>query len=175
MAHTPLLCGSLLALVVVGIGEGNVAFQTGNVPGAPGAVTDLSGTVPFVGAPVIGGLTCALLRPGMSYVMKHTTNRAPGVVTDVRYRMNVNTLHREDADGLALNEIGRCTFALDKPLAFDPYTKNRACGSFIVIDRLTNNTVGAGMMIDRRAEPEFRPGEEPPPPRDATAPDHVRK
>ena len=115
------------------------------------------------------------LRPGTSYVVKHTTNRTPGVVTDVRYRMNVNTLHREEADGLALNEIGRCTFALDKPLAFDPYTKNRACGSFIVIDRLTNNTVGAGMMIDRRAEPEFRPGEEPPPPRDAMAPDHVRK
>lgn len=62
--RTPLLCSSLLALVAVGIGEGNVAFQTGNVLGAPGAVTDLSGTVPFVWAPIIGGLTCALLRPG---------------------------------------------------------------------------------------------------------------
>jgi bifunctional enzyme CysN/CysC len=61
----------------------------------------------------------------------------------------VNTLHREDAAHLTLNEIGRCAFALEKPIACDPYRKNRASGAFVVIDRLTNNTVGAGMIIDR--------------------------
>ena len=92
------------------------------------------------------------LRLDKQYFIKHTTNKTPGVVTDVRYRMNINTLHRESADQLALNEIGRCAFALEKSVAFDPYRKNRACGAFIVIDRLTNNTVGAGMVLDRMPE-----------------------
>ena len=92
------------------------------------------------------------LRLDKQYFIKHTTNKAPGVITDVRYRMNINTLHRESADQLALNEIGRCAFTLEKPVAFDPYRKNRTCGAFIVIDRLTNNTVGAGMVLDRMPE-----------------------
>ena len=97
------------------------------------------------------------MQPGKQYFIKHTTNTTPGVIAEVRYRMDVNTLHREDAAQLALNEIGRCTFELEKPLAFDPYRKNRATGAFVVIDRLTNNTVGAGMIIDRRPEPLAQP------------------
>ncbi len=89
------------------------------------------------------------LQPGRQYFLKQTTTMAPGVITDVRYRIDVNTLHREDAAQLTLNEIGRCAFALEKPIACDPYRKNRASGAFVVIDRLTNNTVGAGMIIDR--------------------------
>ena len=89
------------------------------------------------------------LQPGKQYLIKHTTNTTPGVITDVRYRIDVNTLHREDAAHLTLNEIGRCAFMLEKPIACDPYRKNRASGAFVVIDRLTNNTVGAGMIIDR--------------------------
>ena len=92
------------------------------------------------------------LQPGKQYFLKHTTTMTPGVITDVRYRIDVNTLHREDATQLALNEIGRCTFALEKPIACDPYRKNRTSGAFVVIDRLTNNTVGAGMIIDRNIE-----------------------
>ena len=89
------------------------------------------------------------MQPGKQYFLKQTTTMTPGVMTDVRYRINVNTLHREDATQLALNEIGRCAFALEKPIACDPYRKNRTSGAFVVIDRLTNNTVGAGMIIDR--------------------------
>ena len=89
------------------------------------------------------------LQPDKQYFIKQTTNTTPGVITDVRYRIDVNTLHREDAAQLTLNEIGRCAFALEKPIACDPYRKNRASGAFVVIDRLTNNTVGAGMIIDR--------------------------
>ena len=96
------------------------------------------------------------MQPDRQYFLKQTTTMTPGVITDVRYRINVNTLHREDATQLALNEIGRCVFALEKPIACDPYRKNRASGAFVVIDRLTNNTVGAGMIIDRKPEPAAR-------------------
>ena len=89
------------------------------------------------------------MQPGKQYWIKQTTSTTPGVMSAVRYRVDVNTLRREDTAELALNEIGRCSFALEKPIACDPYRKNRATGAFIVIDRLTNNTVGAGMILDR--------------------------
>jgi bifunctional enzyme CysN/CysC len=63
----------------------------------------------------------------------------------------VNTLHREGAQGLAMNEVGRCTVTLSRPVAVDPYRHHRTMGAFIVIDRLTNRTVGAGMVLDRRS------------------------
>ena len=89
------------------------------------------------------------MQPDKAYLIKHATLKTPGRVSTVRYRMNINTLHREAAGELGLNEIGRCVFDLEKRLAFDPYRKNRATGAFIIIDRLSNNTVGAGMVIDR--------------------------
>ena len=89
------------------------------------------------------------MQPDKAYLIKHATLKTPGRVSAVRYRMNINTLHREAAGELGLNEIGRCVFDLEKRLAFDPYRKNRATGAFIIIDRLSNNTVGAGMVIDR--------------------------
>ena len=89
------------------------------------------------------------LRPGKHYLIKHATLQTPGMIREVRYRMDINTLHRAAAEQLGLNEIGRCAFELEKRVAFDPYRKNRATGAFIIIDRLSNNTVGAGMIIDR--------------------------
>src|SRR5690606_304863 len=68
--------------------------------------------------------------------------------TTLRYQVDVNTLHRSDAPVLNLNEIGRCAITLNQPIAFDPYQKNKGTGSFIVIDRMTNVTVGAGMIVD---------------------------
>jgi bifunctional enzyme CysN/CysC len=92
------------------------------------------------------------LRVGKRYLIKHTTNLVPGDAREVMYRMDVNTLHRQPApDGLALNEIGRVSFRLARPLFFDPYKNNRATGGIIIIDRQTNATVGAGMILDRRA------------------------
>jgi len=88
------------------------------------------------------------MRVGGNYMVKLSTRTSPGVVTDLRYRMDVNTLHRHDAEGLALNEIGRCVVELQRPVAFDPYQENRSTGGFIIIDRLTHNTVGAGMILD---------------------------
>jgi len=81
-----------------------------------------------------------------SYVIKHTTNTAQVYITDLIYRMNVDTLHRENASELKLNEIGRVKLKTSKPLFFDPYQINQKTGSFIVIDPSSNVTVGAGMI-----------------------------
>ena len=69
-------------------------------------------------------------------------------IDEVRYRIDVNTLHRdEQAGGLQLNEIGRLKLRLSSPLFVDQYRRNRATGSFILIDESTNDTVGAGMVL----------------------------
>ncbi|MCC5830026.1 MAG: sulfate adenylyltransferase subunit CysN [Phycisphaeraceae bacterium] len=85
---------------------------------------------------------------GGQYLIKHTTRTSPGVLTAIRHRVDVNTLEQQDTDHLNLNEIGRCVVALQRPICFDPYQQNRSTGGFILIDRLTNNTVGAGMILD---------------------------
>ena len=89
------------------------------------------------------------LRSGNHYFFKQTTNMTPGRVSQINYMVDVNTFHREETAALALNEIGRCVIEVYKPVAFDTYRNNRSTGSFIVIDRLTNNTVGAGMIMER--------------------------
>ena len=92
------------------------------------------------------------LVPGKEYLFKQTTKVVPGKVTALRYRVDINTLHREPAPALALNEIGRCGITLTTPIAFDAYRRNRTTGGFIMIDRLTNATVAAGMILDREPE-----------------------
>jgi bifunctional enzyme CysN/CysC len=95
--------------------------------------------------------------PGKQYIFKQTTKMASGTIGALRYRVDVNTLHRCDAPALRLNEIGRCQISLNQPLAFDGYRRNRSTGAFIVVDRLTNATVGAGMILDRTTAEEGRP------------------
>ncbi|MPZ54430.1 MAG: sulfate adenylyltransferase [Acidimicrobiia bacterium] len=88
------------------------------------------------------------LREGQKLAIKHTTNWVRGLVKEIRYELNVNTLHRnEDADTLSLNEIGRVSIRTTKPLFYDDYRRNRKTGAFILVDEATNNTVGAGMII----------------------------
>jgi bifunctional enzyme CysN/CysC len=91
----------------------------------------------------------AALAPGRPYFFKHTTNLVGGTISHIRYRVDVNSLHREPAEQLRLNEVGRVRVALHRAIPFDAYRKNRSTGAFVVIDRLTNNTVGAGMIVDR--------------------------
>jgi bifunctional enzyme CysN/CysC len=82
------------------------------------------------------------------YAIKHTTRAARGQVRGVDYRIDVNTLHRdESADSLSLNEIGRVKFRTTVPLFVDEYRRNRTTGSFLVIDEATGATVGAGMVL----------------------------
>jgi bifunctional enzyme CysN/CysC len=88
------------------------------------------------------------LSPSARYRIKHTTRTALAKVDEVRYRIDVNSLHRDkDAGALELNEIGRLRLRLSTPLFVDEYRRNRATGSFILIDESTNDTVGAGMVL----------------------------
>ncbi len=84
-----------------------------------------------------------------SYYIKQTTRTVAGCISKLQYRVDVNTLHQRQETELKLNEIGRCVFILSQPIAYDPHKRNCATGSFIIIDRITNFTVGAGMILDR--------------------------
>jgi bifunctional enzyme CysN/CysC/sulfate adenylyltransferase subunit 1 len=87
------------------------------------------------------------LRPRQKLAIKHTTRTGRALVKDIQYRMDVNTLHRDQEAGeLGLNEIGRVQLRTTVPLLCDPYSKNRTTGSFILIDEATGVTVGAGMI-----------------------------
>jgi bifunctional enzyme CysN/CysC len=91
----------------------------------------------------------APLRVGGKYAIKHTTRAARTVVRGLQYRLDVNTLHRdENAGELQLNEIGRVRLRTTVPLLADEYRRNRTTGGFILIDESTNRTVGAGMIIE---------------------------
>ena len=82
------------------------------------------------------------------YTIKHTSQTARCIIKEVRYKMDINTLHRiEDENEIGLNDIGRIAIKTTKPLFFDKYSRNRNTGSVIIIDEATNETVGAGMII----------------------------
>lgn len=106
------------------------------------------------------------LKPGGTYLLKHTTQTTPAVVSDVLYKVDVNTMSRVveveiASEPLGLNEIGRLQVELHRPLAFDPYEKNNQTGAFILIDRINNATVAAGMILDRIVLPESFPEKAP--------------
>jgi bifunctional enzyme CysN/CysC len=84
--------------------------------------------------------------PGRSYLMRIGTKFVPARVTSLKHKTDVNTLEHIAAKTLALNEIGLCNISTAMPVAFDPYSENRATGSFVLIDRFTNATAGAGMI-----------------------------
>jgi len=88
------------------------------------------------------------LRSGAKLTLKHTTRSVRTMVKSLSYRLDVNTLHRDESStSLTLNEIGRVTLRTTQPLFFDEYRRNRETGSFILIDESTNSTVGAGMIL----------------------------
>jgi bifunctional enzyme CysN/CysC len=86
------------------------------------------------------------LMPGRSYLARIGTRITPIVVTGIKYKIDVNTSEHLATHTLGLNDIGFCNLATGAPVAFDPYRQNRNTGAFIVIDRLTNHTIGAGMI-----------------------------
>jgi len=86
------------------------------------------------------------------YIIKVGTNVSFGCVEQIEYSVDVNTMEKQAIQHLALNEIGRCNFTLNKPVQFDAYDDNRQTGAFIIIDRLTNATVGAGMIAAELAD-----------------------
>lgn len=82
-----------------------------------------------------------------SYVIKRATSVLNGAFKSVEYKKDINTFDEIDGDRLELNDIAKCTLSLDRPIAVDPYESNRYTGSFIIIDRYSNETVGAGMIV----------------------------
>ena len=89
----------------------------------------------------------AVLNPRTIFTLKHTTRSVRAMVTELRYRLDINSMHRDtEATSLALNEVGRVTLRTMQPLFADDYRRNRATGSFILIDESTNLTVAGGMI-----------------------------
>jgi bifunctional enzyme CysN/CysC len=118
--------------------RGDMIVRPGNIPKSS---NQFDATIVWLNADA--------LLPGKSYLFKHTSQTIPGQIDSLRYRVDVNTLHRSPAPELQLNEIGRCSITLSQSIYFDAYKRNRSTGAFIIIDRLTNATVGAGMITDR--------------------------
>lgn len=90
----------------------------------------------------------ATLTPGAKYAIKHTSRWARALVKDLHYRLDVNTLHRDETAGsISLNEIGRVTLRTTAPMFFDEYRRNRVTGAFILVDEATNDTLAGGMIL----------------------------
>jgi bifunctional enzyme CysN/CysC len=110
----------------------------------PSAAQDIEAMVSWMA-------TDAALGPRSRLLVKHTTRTVKAIVRDLQYRLDVNTLHRdESATALSLNEIGRVSLRVTQPLFCDPYARNRSTGGIILIDESTNATVGAGMITEVR-------------------------
>jgi bifunctional enzyme CysN/CysC len=123
----------------IDISRGDMIVRAGNLPQASAA------------------LQCTLcwmseepLNPRTPYIVQHTTRQVRAHIDQLTYRIDVDTLHREPAQTLTLNEIGRARLVTTQPLFFDSYQVNRATGNFVLIDPYSNNTVAAGMI--RRAD-----------------------
>jgi sulfate adenylyltransferase large subunit len=93
------------------------------------------------------------LEIGHSYLLKHATQTVRATVDALRYRININTLEKEAGAELGLNDIGAVVIETQKPIFYDPYRRNRTIGSFILIDPMTNATVGGGMITGREPGP----------------------
>ena len=91
------------------------------------------------------------LTPNGKYIIRHTTRDARCIVKDVRYKVDINTLHRDESDrALGLNDIGRIRVRTSVPFMHDDYKRNRTTGSVIIVDEFTYETVAAGMIVDRQ-------------------------
>ena len=87
------------------------------------------------------------LDPRRKYLIRHTTRESKALLTNIEFRMDINTMQKQPADYLTMNDIAKVSFRLTQAIFTDPYTENRSTGAFIVIDESTNNTVGAGMVL----------------------------
>ena len=120
--------------------RGNTIVKTGNVPVTSDTVEAM--LVWMAEEPMV---------PGKTYMVKHSAQLITGSIESLRYRIDVNTLKSSPSPQLNLNEIGRCRLSLNEPICFDPYKSNRSTGAVILIDRITNATVAAAMILDRSA------------------------
>ncbi|TXI26499.1 MAG: sulfate adenylyltransferase subunit CysN [Nitrosomonas oligotropha] len=126
----------------IDISRGDVLATTDS---PPGVANQFEATVVW--------MTDEAMLPGRPYLMKIGTKTVTANVSTLKHKVNVNTLEQVAATKLELNEIGVCNLSTDQLIAFDPYNEDRDTGGFIMIDRLTNNTVGAGMLHSALRQP----------------------
>ncbi|PTQ78383.1 bifunctional enzyme CysN/CysC [Nitrosomonas oligotropha] len=126
----------------IDISRGDVLATTDS---PPGVANQFEATVVW--------MTDEAMLPGRPYLMKIGTKTVTTNVSALKHKVNVNTLEQVAATKLELNEIGVCNLSTDQLIAFDPYNEDRDTGGFIMIDRLTNNTVGAGMLHSALHQP----------------------
>ena len=137
-AHAPLSV-TLTLEDEIDISRGDMIVRPGNVPKQESKFDAM-----------IVWMADQAMVPGKQYLFKQTTKMVSGNISTLRYQMDVNTLRQLPAPTLELNQIGRCNISLSEPIHFDRYRRNRSTGAFIIVDRITNTTVGAGMIIDKR-------------------------
>ncbi len=136
MAFTPMAI-TLTLEDEIDISRGDMIVHSDNLPASK---TDFTATIVWMNEKA--------LLPGKQYDFKHTTKNTSGVINLIQHKVDVNTLETSPTPILELNEIGVCEISLGEAIQFDDYKKNPGTGSFIIIDRLTNVTVGAGMISD---------------------------
>nr|WP_315975323.1 sulfate adenylyltransferase subunit CysN [Phyllobacterium zundukense] len=122
--------------------DDEIEVSRGNMLVAPDARPDVADQF---AANVVWFAEHALI-PGRSYILRTETDQVTATITDLKYRIDINSFAQEAAKSLDLNEVGVVNISTQEPIAFDAYKSNRSTGSFILIDRLTNATVGAGMI-----------------------------
>src|SRR5262249_10326999 len=121
-----------------------IDVSRGDVFVHPGAVPHVSGQIEAM----VVWMAEQPFVPGKSYLLKHLTRQTSAEIAALRYGVDVNTLEKRPITRLGLNEVGQVQLSLTRPIAYDAYQSNSATGAFIVIDRLTNTTVGAGMILE---------------------------
>ena len=121
----------------IDVSRGDMIAKPNN---APASVQEIDAMVCWLGN--------AEVRVGGRYLVKHTTNEAKGIIQELVYKVDINTLEKITGDSsMRMNDIGRIKLRLAKPLFVDSYRKNRSTGAFIIIDEFSNSTVGAGMIV----------------------------
>jgi bifunctional enzyme CysN/CysC len=136
LAYTPMAV-TLTLEDEIDISRGDMIVHADNLPASKSEFT----------ATIVWMNEKALL-PGKQYDIKHTTRNTSGAIDLIRHKVDVNTLETSPSPSLELNEIGVCDISLSEAIQFDDYKRNPGAGCFIIIDRLTNVTVGAGMISD---------------------------
>ena len=130
-------------LSVTIVTETEIDISRGEMIATPASIPQVSREIEAV----IIWMSAEALDPGRPYFFKQTTNVVSGQVSQIHFTVDVNTLEKHQAQKLELNQVGRVHLSLSRAIPFDAYSKNRTTGAFIVIDRLTNVTVGAGMIV----------------------------
>lgn len=136
-------------LDVAGPGRAVTITLTDEIDASRGDLLVKAGSVPLRANDVdamLVWMSDVELEPGRQYLMQSANGLSNASVNAIRHRVDINTLEREQAASMGLNDIGSVAVSSDRELLFDPYDKNRATGSFVLVDRLSNATVGAGMI-----------------------------